>query len=124
MPSAAGVSLYLLIASTCAPSGRQENSDSLEIRAFRADSVAPLGGIARYWERFRVDSADLARHLATSRVVTEWEWTHHYSHVAGGDRTGWARLANGCEVRWMVRPGGLMTLRYRDGEVVHLVWSR
>jgi hypothetical protein len=124
MLSVTSLALSLLAATPCPDTTSGPIPDSLEVRAFRADPAPQIGDLTRYWVRFRVDSADLSRRLATFVVVSEHEWRHAYAHVGGGDRTGWARLANGRELRWMVRPGGLMRLRYADGQRVYLVSCR
>ena len=121
MVSLASVVLGLMASSECPDTTARLTPDSLRVHAFRADFAPQFGDLTRYWERFRVDSADFVRLLATFVVVSEHEWHHNYSHVAGGDRTGWARLANGRELQWMVRPGGLMRLQYGDGRFVFLV---
>jgi hypothetical protein len=124
MISLAVVVSSIIATAACPDTTSRSTPDSLRLQAFRADSAPQFGDLTRYWERFRVDSADLARLLATFEVVPEHEWHHYYSHVGGGDRTGWARLANGRELHWMVRPGGLMRLQYADGTQVYLVSCR
>lgn len=103
MVSLATLALSLMASSECPDTTSRLTPDSLRIHAFRADSAPRVGSLTRHWERFSVDSADFARLLATFVAVSEDEWHHNYSHVGGGDRTGWARLAHGRELQWMVR---------------------
>ena len=59
-------------------------------------------------------------------VLTKWhqvsaeQWQHGYSHVAMEDRTGTFKLKDGTTVQWMVKPGGLATLRMGSGTTVYL----
>jgi hypothetical protein len=124
MISFVSLALSVLASSGCPDTTSRPSQDTLRIHAFRADSAPQWGDLTRYWQSFRVDSADLARMLATFVVIPEDEWHHNYSHIGGGDRTGWARLANGRELTWLVRPAGLLRLHYGDGSSVFLVACR
>jgi hypothetical protein len=120
------ISLILLrVHPACIDSTTHPFGDTLRVVAFHADTATPPGSISSgYWGAFQVDSAGFTEILTTFVEVSEQEWHHGYSHVGGGDRTGWARLGTGEMLIWLVRPGGLATLTWPDGHVTFLVACR
>jgi len=73
-----------------------------------------------HFREFRIDRADLCQILDSYFVVTRDQWLHGYSHVAFGDRAGTATSEDGAVLKWMVRPGGLATIAFPNGEIVYL----
>ena len=91
---------------------------SVDIAQFSADPVPPYGDA--HFASFRVTRADLNTILDTYHEIAPDIWLHHYSHVARGDRTGTITLKDGRIIKWLVRPGGLATLRSADGATHYL----
>lgn len=89
-----------------------------DVVAFEVDQVQP--GQSRGLSGFEVTRDDFERILTTYRVVPPESWTADYHHVAFSDRTGTLTLRDGTTVAWLVRPGGLARLRFRDGTQLHL----
>jgi hypothetical protein len=92
---------------------------SADIVEFEADPV-PASADAHFTD-FRVGRTELSIVLDTYHDVTADVWSHHYSHVSGGDRTGTITLRDGRKLRWLVRPGGLARLTLPDGRTEYLV---
>ncbi len=97
---------------------------SSDVAAFAVDAEPaaddPHYDVDSHFKDFHVGQADFAKILDTYVRVTGEQWTHRYSHVAGGDRTGTATLKDGTILKWFVRPGGLATLTYPDGTIIYL----
>ena len=73
-----------------------------------------------YFKDFKIEKSDLLKILRDYDVIPEREWLHNYSHVAFGDRTGTITLRDGTKFKYMVRPGGLATLTFPDGQKLFL----
>ena len=73
-----------------------------------------------YWkDRFNVTEDDVRNMLKTYHRVSHEQWKH-FSHVGGGERSGWLILNDGRGVQWMTKPGGLGWLRFPSGEMIYL----
>ena len=57
--------------------------------------------------------------LAGYFVVPRAHWENGYSHVGGGDESGWLVAGGRCFL-WTVRPAGLAWIIYPDGNTVYL----
>ena len=90
-----------------------------DIIEFRADPIPEHS----HFPEYRIDLAIMDEVLSKWYQVTEHQWMHNYSHIAGEDRTGTMKLSSGSIVRWMVKPGGLAILTYPDNSSVHLAQS-
>ena len=77
-----------------------------------------------YWEKFSSDAEEIRLLLATYIVVRENVWSDAYSHVSGGDQVGWAIFKNGIKLKWILRPGGLAKLVYKDGGTIYMAACR
>lgn len=73
------------------------------------------------WKPPEVTCKDVLAFLATAKVVSRESWLHDYSHVAMADYTGTITLRTGETVLWLVRPGGLGTLKFQGGGELFLV---
>jgi hypothetical protein len=73
-----------------------------------------------HFKDFKVEKADLVKILRDYHVVHKQHWLHRYAHVGGEDRTGKIVLRDGTPIQYMVRPGGLTTLTFRDGRTLYL----
>ncbi len=79
-----------------------------------------IGPLSDYWKgKFSVTEKDLRKILRTYHRVTHEQWKY-FSHVGGGDLSGWLVLKNGQCIQWMVKPGGLAWLRFANGNVIYL----
>ena len=92
---------------------------SADVLRFTADAIPPQAD--QHFATFTVNRAELGKILDTYHEVSAEVWTHHYSHVHGGDRTGTIILKDGQRLNWLVRPGGLATLKAEDGVTHYLV---
>lgn len=73
-----------------------------------------------YWTaRHKITEDDVRAMLRDYQQMTREEW-RMFSHVAGGDVSGWLILKDGSCVQWMMKPGGLGWLRFADGRTVYL----
>jgi hypothetical protein len=73
------------------------------------------------WKPPEVTCKEVLAFLATAKVVSKDSWLHNYSHVAMADYTGTITLRTGETVRWLIRPGGLGSLRFQGGAELFLV---
>ena len=87
-----------------------------DIIEFKADLVPARG----HFKDFKVERNDIEEVLRTWYQVSQEHWRHGYSHVALEDRTGTIKLKDGTTIRWMVRPGGLAKLTFKDGTALYL----
>jgi hypothetical protein len=125
---ARGETTYLLapnlkVEPAAAPGGKKAGAapripTEKEITQFAADPIRPDPG--NHFKNFKIDKADLLKILSSYHVIPEQDWRNGYSHVAFGDRTGTITLRDGNKIQYMVRPGGLATLTFPDGQKLFL----
>ena len=87
-----------------------------DIVEFKANPVSNLA----HYKDFRVERRDLEQIINTYHQIPEEYWHHSYHHIAMNDVTGIIKLKDGIEIEWLVRPGGLATLTYPDGQMIFL----
>ncbi len=114
----------LLIVACGAPvyggeNGRPKPDD---VREFVADPIHSGG--SDYFKDFKITQKDFDAILKDFVQVEEEHWTHGYSHVAFGDRTGHLILKDGRKITWMVRPGGLAWLEFPTGKKIYLAGEK
>ena len=90
-----------------------------DISAFSADPI-PESPFGHHFDNFIIKQADLETVLNDYYAISREHWEHGYSHVLDGRRTGILILKDGIDIKWMVKPGGLATLEFRDGTVTYL----
>ena len=73
------------------------------------------------WKPAQVTCDDVVAFLMEAKAVSQDAWLHSYSHVAHSDYTGTITLRTGERVRWLIRPGGLGSLTFQDGQELFLV---
>lgn len=73
---------------------------------------------------FTVTRADLEKILKNWHQVSPDHWSHGYSHVGFGARTGHIILRDGRKVRWLVKLGGLAYLQFPDRAKLHLALEK
>ena len=73
-----------------------------------------------HWPEYRITREIFDEVLTKWHQVSAEQWQYGYSHVAMEDRTGTFKLKDGTTVQWMVKPGGLATLRMGSGTKVYL----
>ena len=92
-----------------------------DIAEFVADPVPAQPG---HFAGFAVTLTMMKDILRDYHNVGQDRWSHHYHHIAMNDRTGHFVTRDGMKVDWMVRPGGLATLEFRDGTILYLAAER
>jgi hypothetical protein len=76
---------------------------------------------AGLWRPPEVTCKDVLAFLATAKVVSKDSWLRNYSHVAMADYTGTITLQTGETVLWLMRPGGLGSLKFQRGAELFLI---
>ena len=73
-----------------------------------------------HFKNFKITQKDIENILKNYHAIDEAHWRHGYSHMGGEDRTGYLILKNEKKVEWLVRPGGLATLKLHNGKMIYL----
>jgi hypothetical protein len=105
-------------AALAADAARPRAEDIAEVTVDEEGLV--MEGNWRILNKASVSPQEVEAAVRTYHVVTQDAWSHYYSHVARMDSTGLLKLTDGTKIRWMMRPGGLLVLRYPDGRWVYL----
>ena len=97
---------------------------SLDISKAKLKKDEELVDSTEYWDKFASDVEEVRFLLSTYVVIREDQWSHGYSHVNGGDQAGWATFKSGLKLKWILRPGGLAKLVYKDGGTIYMAACR
>ncbi len=113
------IEILLLICCLLFHIGCAEQSSLPEVKDIAEFKANPISRLA-YFRDFKIERTDLENIITTYHQISEEHWLHDYHHIAMNDLTGIIILKDGTEIKWMVRPGGLATLTYPNGQIIYL----